>query len=206
VPYFPAGTVFVAVVDPEVGTGRRILAARYNDRIVVAPDNGLLSLLHRDGELQEMRVVESRRFFANTLSATFHGRDIFAPVAAHISAGVSLDHFGPPADHVEILEMSRPRTGKDGTIKGEVFLIDHFGNLITNISSVDLSAARTGRHHLEVAVGPHHIGPIRHTYADVKPGERIALISSSQMLEIAVNSGNAAEILGASRGTSVTLR
>ena len=79
-PFYPTETVFVAVVDPGVGTSRRILAARYSDRVVLAPDNGLLTLVHRDAELQEMRVVENRRLFASNLSATFHGRDIYAPL------------------------------------------------------------------------------------------------------------------------------
>ena len=86
-PYFPVGTIFVAVVDPTVGSGRRILAARYNDRIVVAPDNGLLTLLHRDADLQEVHVVENRQLFVAQPSSTFHGRDIFAPIAAHLSRG-----------------------------------------------------------------------------------------------------------------------
>ncbi len=206
VPCFPPETIFVGVVDPTVGTPRRVLAARYNSRTVIAPDNGLLTLLHRDADLQEIRIVENRRFFASSLSSTFHGRDIFAPVAAHISRGVSLDHLGPVADHIEILDLARPRLNDDGTLDGEVMLIDHFGNLITNISMVDVSAARTPRHHLEVSVGPHHVGPIRTTYDDVANGQPVALIGSTRMLEIAVNRGNAAQILGVTRGDAVSLR
>lgn len=204
-PCFPPETIFVAVVDPGVGTPRRILAARYNDRVVLAPDNGLLTLVHRDADLQEIRTVENRRFFANSLSTTFHGRDIFAPVAAHLSKGTSLDHLGPVADRIEILDLAKPVRQNDGSIDGQVFLVDRFGNLITNVSVLDLSAARAAKHHFEVFCKDRSVGPIRLTYSDVPPGEPLALIGSSQMLEIAVNHGNAAQMLDARRGDPVRL-
>ena len=205
-PFFPPKTIFVAVVDPTVGTRRRILAARYSDRIVLAPDNGLLTLLHRDAELQEIRVVENRRFFAATLSTTFHGRDIFAPVAAHLSRNVTLDQLGPVADCIEVLELAAPVKQKDGGIAGQIVVVDGFGNLITNVSQLDLAAPGPARGGFVVSVGPREVGPVRVTYGDVAPGEPLALIGSTQMLEIAVNSGNAAEKLEAGRGTPVTLR
>ncbi|MHC4442570.1 MAG: SAM hydrolase/SAM-dependent halogenase family protein [Planctomycetota bacterium] len=205
-PYFPPQTICAAVIDPTVGLSRRIIAARYNERIVIAPDNGLITLLHRDADLEEIRAVENRRFFAGELSSTFHGRDIIAPVAAHLSRGVSMDQLGPVIDQIEVLNISRPQVNSDGTIDGEIMLIDNFGNLITNISEPDLTAARTKRSHLEVTVGNHQIGPIRNTYADVAGGQTLALIGSSQMLEIAVNMGNAAQSLNAPPGTPVSLR
>lgn len=205
-PFYPPKTIFVAVVDPGVGTSRRILAARYNDRIVLAPDNGLLTLVHRDADLQEIRTVENRRLFAGTLSSTFHGRDIFAPVAGHLSKGVSLDHLGPVADRIEVLNVGKPVRHPDGQLSGEVILIDRFGNLIANLSIVDLSAACAGNRHFEVSIKDRPVGPLRITYADVPPGEPLALIGSSQMLEIAVNQGSAAKVLGARRGDPVHLR
>jgi S-adenosylmethionine hydrolase len=205
-PCFPAETIFVAVVDPGVGTSRRILAARYNDRIILAPDNGLLTLVHRDADLQEIRTVENRRLFATSLSTTFHGRDIFAPVAAHLSKGTSLDLLGPVADRIEILDLAKPVRKSDGSTAGQVFLIDHFGNLITNISVIDLSAARAGNHHHQIYYKQRLIGPIRVTYSDVPPGELLAIIGSSQMLEIAVNHGSAAQVLDARRGDPILLR
>lgn len=204
-PYFPEGTIFVAVVDPGVGTRRHILAARYSNRTILAPDNGLLTLVHRDAELQEIRIVENRRFFANTLSSTFHGRDIFAPVAAHLSRGAAMDHLGPVADRIEIMDLARPTVQQDGTLDGEVMLVDRFGNLITNISTMDLSAANI-RRNLEVSIADHDIGPIRATYAEVAQGELVALIGSSLMLEVAVNQGSAAEKLSLGRGAPVKLR
>jgi S-adenosylmethionine hydrolase len=206
-PFYPVGTIFVAVVDPTVGTSRRILAARYNDRTVLAPDNGLLTLLQRDADLQEIRVVENRRYFAATLSSTFHGRDIFAPVAAHLSRGVALADLGPAAKQIEMLSIAKPHFLPDGSIEGEVLLIDRFGNLITNISELDLAGvSRPARFHFEVFIGTHQIGPVRHAYADVPVGQPLALIGSSQMLELAVNSGHAARELGIGRGELIQLR
>jgi hypothetical protein len=202
-PYFPAGTIFVAVVDPGVGTPRRILAMRFSGRVVLAPDNGLVTLVHRDAELQEIRIVENRRFFAHTLSATFHGRDIFAPVAGHISLGLSLDHLGPVADQLDILDLRKAHRDEAGVIHGEVVYIDHFGNLVTNISTVDISAANVGRHALEVFLGDQTVGPIRVTYSDAAAGEPLALIGSTDQLEISVNKGHAANQLQAGRGMPV---
>ncbi|HOW71540.1 MAG TPA: SAM-dependent chlorinase/fluorinase [Phycisphaerae bacterium] len=202
-PFFPVETVFVVVVDPTVGTSRRILAARYNNRFVLAPDNGLLTFLHRDAQLQEIRVVENRQFMAATLSATFHGRDILAPVAGHVSRGTALDRLGPPADRVEVLDIPRLQWSRDGSITGQVIYVDHFGNLITNIAEADLSGPRLQVRGREVMLGDRRIGPVRITYADVPRGEPVALIGSTCMLEIAINAGNAAHTLQAGCGTRV---
>jgi S-adenosylmethionine hydrolase len=205
-PYFPVGTIFLAVVDPTVGTSRRILAARYSDRIVLAPDNGLLTLIHRDAEVQEVRVVDNRRLMAASLSSTFHGRDIFAPVAGHLSKGVSLGQVGPAASQVLMLELAKPVYRPNGGLDGEVLFIDRFGNLIPNISELDLSAAHSRARQHRVAVGSHEVGPIQFSYADVPQGKPIALIGSTQMLEIAVNGGSAAATLDAHRGTPIHVR
>ena len=117
-----------------------------------------------------------------------------------------MNQLGPVIDQIEVLNIARPQVNSDGTIDGEIMLIDNFGNLITNISELDLTAARTKRSHLEVTVGNHQIGPIRNTYADVAGGQPVALIGSSQMLEIAVNMGNAAQSLNTPPGTPVSLR
>jgi len=204
-PYFPSGTIFVVVVDPTVGTSRRILAARYSDRIVLAPDNGVMTLVHRDAELQEIRAVENRLYMAGTLSTTFHGRDIFAPVAGHLSKGVSLERLGPVADRIEVLQIAKPVHGPNGTITGQVVYVDRFGNLITNISALDLSAANLPGHCHEVFIEERDMGPIRMTYADVPAGESVALIGSTDMLEIAVNQGHAAGVLKLTKGATVTV-
>lgn len=203
-PYYPPATIFVAVVDPGVGSSRRIIAGRYHDRIVLAPDNGLITLVHRDAELQEMRVVENRRLFASTLSSTFHGRDIFAPVAGHLSRGVSMAEVGPPADRLEILDWPKPVIRPDGSIQGRIVLVDTFGNLISNISERDIATIRTPRHGApQVAVESHAVGALRNTYSDVTPGEVLALIGSSGLLEVAVNTGSAATRLSLGVGATV---
>jgi S-adenosylmethionine hydrolase len=204
--YFPPATIVVAVVDPGVGSNRKILAARYHDRVVLAPDNGLLSLVHRDAELQEMRTVENRRYFASTISTTFHGRDIFAPVAAHLSRGVPLSDLGPPAHRIEVLDMPRPQILADGSIEGSIFIVDRFGNLISNISELDLSALRSPRHDFKVFVSGRPVGPVRQAYAEVNAGEPLALIGSSQMLEVAICKGSAAQTLACGVGTPVEVR
>lgn len=207
-PYFPNDTIFVAVVDPGVGTNRRILAARYSGRVIIAPDNGLLTLVHRDAELQELRVVENRRFFAAQISSTFHGRDILAPVAAHLSRGVPLEQLGPLAQRIEILNTAKAIHHPDGSIQGQITLIDRFGNLISNISTLDLSAARSPRRggpHV-VWLGDREIGPIYATYGEVGKGQPLALVGSSQLLEVSVNAGDAARQLEARVGTPVYLR
>jgi S-adenosylmethionine hydrolase len=205
-PYFPAGTIFIAVVDPGVGTRRRIIAARYSDRVVLAPDNGLLTMVHRDAELQEIRFVENRKLFATHLSSTFHGRDIFAPVAAHLSRGVPMQELGPTANRIEALDIPHPAVHPDGDIDGQVIVEDHFGNLITNIAEPDLTTARHRKEQLLVTVNGRAIGPVRQTYSEVAAGEPVALVGSAQLLEIAVNNGNAARQLGLARGAAVTIR
>lgn len=204
-PFFPAGTIFVAVVDPTVGTDRRVLAGRYSDRIVLAPDNGVLTFLQRDAELQDMRVIENRQYLASSLSVTFHGRDIFAPVAGHLSKGVAFDRIGPRADRIEILELPRPHRHSSGDLDGQVLYVDRFGNLITNICTMDLAPARARGLQWHVSLGTHDIGPLQTTYADVQPGTPLALVGSTQMVEIAVNQGSAARQFGASRGHEVRL-
>lgn len=203
-PYFPPETIFVAVVDPGVGTRRAILAGRYSQRVVIAPDNGLLTLVHRDAELQELRVVENRRYFASQLSSTFHGRDILAPVAAHLSKGLTLESLGPIAYRMEVLDVPKCVHHSDGTVQGQVLLTDHFGNLITNICAADISVAGSIRRGpLQVWVGQRAIGRLHTTYSDVPVGEPVALLGSTQMLEIAVNNGNAAAVLECSIGEAV---
>jgi S-adenosyl-L-methionine hydrolase (adenosine-forming) len=204
-PWFPPGTVHVVVVDPGVGTSRQILVGRYTDRIVVAPDNGAISLVHRDGQFQELRIVENRAYFGGPLSCTFHGRDVMAPVGAHITSGVRLSELGPLTDHLQILGLPVPR--RDAvSVTGEVLYIDHFGNLITNISVADVNSLAGRRGRLSVFLGEQPIGTIHTTYGDVEPGSVVALIDSVQRLEIAVNRGHAAEALGAKVGDMVVLR
>lgn len=204
--YFPEGTIHVVVVDPGVGTTRRLLAASYDGQIILAPDNGIVSLVHRDFALDELRQIANGRLFRQDVSATFHGRDILAPVAGHLARGLSLVNVGPVIDQLEILNLEQPAPLQQGGIQGQVLYVDHFGNLITNISEADLAAAVGNAVDLSVHVGPLRVGPLRTTYADVNPGEIVAILGSTGMLEVAINQGSAASQLRAAPGTIVIVR
>ena len=204
--WFPTGTVHVAVVDPGVGSSRRILAGRYDDQIVIAPDNGLVTLIHRDFHLQEIYSVENAQHFRSPVSATFHGRDIMAPVAAHVAAGTALSQLGPPAGRVELLQLPQPKTLRPLGLEGSVLYVDRFGNLVTNIGTEDLAELFRHKTEFEVYVGETSVGPIRATYSDVLAHQPLALVGSSNMLEIAVNCERADRHFSVEVGGPVSLR
>ena len=202
--HFPDGTIHIAVVDPGVGTTRRLLAVRYEGQIILAPDNGLVSFIHRDYRMEELREISNTRLFRQEISTTFHGRDVLAPVAGHLAEGMALENVGPIVHQLEILNLERPAPLANGGLEGQVLYVDRFGNLISNISQADL--ATMGTHQLNVYVGPLRVGPLRTTYGDVGPGEILPIIGSTGMLEIAINQGNAAAQLRAAPGTIVMVR
>jgi len=205
-PSFPQGTIHVVVVDPGVGTARRILAAQYDGQIIICPDNGILSFLQRDAPLEMLREVMNRNLFARVVSATFHGRDVMAPVAGHLSRGLKLTDVGPPTDRLEMLDLPRPERMPDHTVHGKVIYTDGFGNLVTNLTRDDLTRAFNARPGAHAWLEEHDLGPVRQTYAQVEPGRALALIGSIGMLEVAVNQGNAAEHFKAGVGTPVTIK
>jgi S-adenosylmethionine hydrolase len=207
--YFPAGTIFVAVVDPGVGSARRGLAAEAGDYRFVAPDNGVLSGVFRD--LPPKRLVEltERRYARPTVSRTFEGRDRFAPAAAWLAKGIQLSALGRAVAQPHQFEIPQPREA-EGTLRGTVLIVDRFGNLVTNIDRRTFdrflhieSGQASGT---ELSVGRVPIRRIVSTYTDIHPGEACALFGSTDHLEIAVNAGNAAETLGQGRGAEVELR
>ena len=204
-PAFAPGAIHVVVVDPLVGTDRRIIAARYDGRIVLAPDNGAVTLVHRDCRLEELYVVQNHQLFVQPVSATFHGRDVLAPVAAHLSRGLALGSVGPTIHQLELLDLPGPRFENDGVV-GEVIYIDHFGNLVTNLTRRELARNMFGGSPQQVWLGQRCIGPIRQSYAEVAAGECLALMGSADLLEIAVNHGNAAEDLAAGVGSAVRVQ
>ncbi|HUW83994.1 MAG TPA: SAM-dependent chlorinase/fluorinase [Phycisphaerae bacterium] len=205
-PAFGEGTIHVVVVDPQVGTDRRILAARYDGRIVLVPDNGAISLVHRDCRLQELYLVQNHQLFVQPVSATFHGRDIFAPVAAHLSRGLPLVNVGPPTNRLELLNLPAAQASAADGLVGQVVYIDRFGNLVTNISRGQLAHTGQGHNGPRVWIDQRDLGPIRSSYASVARGEALALIGSADLLEVAVNQGSAAEHLGARVGTTVQVK
>ncbi|OPX20141.1 MAG: hypothetical protein BZ151_05345 [Desulfobacca sp. 4484_104] len=202
-PYFPPETIHLAVVDPGVGTARRALALRVRDQFWVGPDNGLFHLVLEGQRGFQAVCLENSAYFLPQVSATFHGRDVFAPVAAHLSTGVSLSEFGPPLTDPVRLHLPVPAISSQ-LLRGEVIHVDHFGNLISNIRFSELEIWRQGRS-LEVLVGGHHRVRLVRTYGSGAPGELIALEGSYGYLEIACVQGNAAQLLGGGRQLSIAV-
>ena len=202
--YFPPGTIFLVVVDPGVGSARRGIAVDTGDYRLIAPDNGVLSVVL--AETPPKRVIEltERRYARPTVSKTFEGRDRFAPAAGWLAKGVDLSALGRSAGQLQRLALPAPAvTGHE--VRGEVMRVDRFGNLVTNIDHklfdrFSQSAA------IEVSAGPHRIGRVVATYAEATGGEPCALFGSTDHLEIAVNAGSAAEQLGLTRGATVTIK
>ncbi len=204
--WYPPGTVHLAVVDPGVGSERRIIAGRYSGQYVVCPDNGLISMVHHDLRVEAVHVVENRNYMLAGVSGTFHGRDIMAPVAAHLAGGLPIRNLGPPTDRVEVLQLATPRPLPGAGLAGEVLCADRFGNLITNIPRKALVQVYRQHSDAQVYLDGRCIGPIRSAYYEVPVGEPAALIGSTDYLEVAVNCASAAEKLSAKRGTKVEVR
>jgi len=194
-PRFPPGTIHVAVVDPGVGTSRRLLYAEIGQQRYVAPDNGLVSFLINQALPQRLIALENREYWLPENSHTFHGRDILAPVAAHLARGVDPALLGPPLDACVMLDAILPQKSVSN-VTGEVLYVDSFGNLITNIARNDVeNLGDLAR--LSVQCQGHTIHGLIPTYAAAMPGEVVALFDSQGRLEIAVVGGHAARELAA---------
>jgi S-adenosylmethionine hydrolase len=192
-PRFPSGSVHICVVDPGVGTERRIVCAEIAKQHYVAPDNGLLSYLTRNTQPTSAVAITNRSYWLPVVSSTFHGRDIMAPVAAHLSLGMNAKVLGQPAG--ELTPLDWPETVVEhGRITGAVIAKDSFGNLITNIQRDELSAMGSFESTV-VCCGGRTVVGIVDTYGQRSPGSVIALFGSSERLEIAVVNGNAAKLL-----------
>ena len=200
-PWFPEGTIHVIVVDPGVGGERRAVAMRAGGHVFVAPDNGVLSSIDADKGHDELVELTNPGFFLPDVSATFHGRDIFAPVAAHIANGTALSELGPALECIQRAPVPEPSMSSDGRIVGTVLWADRFGNLVTNIPSPMLGNGVVER----IEVNDRAIGGLSRTFGDVDAGNWVAMIGSFGMLEIGVNLGNAAERLGQGTGAVVTV-
>src|SRR6185295_7635202 len=197
---FPAGTIFLVVVDPGVGSTRRGIAAEVGDYRFVAPDNGVLTAVLDDHPAKRVIELIERKYARPTVSRTFEGRDRFAPAAAWLAKGIDLAALGRAAGVVQRLDMPRPALD-DRAIAGEVVRIDRFGNLITNIDRRTFDKLAGGA--LDIRIGPHQVSRIVSTYADASSGENCALFGSSDHLEVAAYGINAAEALDLSRGAPV---
>lgn len=204
--YFPEGAIFTCVVDPGVGTERAVLCMRSGGQFFLAPDNGLLSVIVEERGRDEVRKVTAEQYFLKDASMTFHGRDIFAPLAAHLAGGLEMSKLGPATENIRKLRLPKPVRAADGSLRGEVVYIDQFGNLITNIRRATMARSLDApADKVQTRVKRRKVRGVSTTYSDRKEGELLALIGSSGYLEVAVNRGSAAELLGCEKGETVTL-
>lgn len=200
-PWFPPETIHAAVVDPGVGSGRALIYARSGTQQFVAPDNGLLGrLAEREKPSKIIRIAEPR-FWLPTVSATFHGRDIIAPVAARLSLGLVPDELGPAAEELEVLPWSEARRMANH-IDGEVIEVDSFGNLITNITRDQLKGVPTDES-VTVTCDDHQTQGIFKTYSDQPALTLVALVGSGDRLELAIVDESATIMLGVKKGAAV---
>ena len=191
--FFPPGTIHLAVVDPGVGGPRRPILAQIGGQVFVAPDNGVLSYPMAWGTVRTIRAITAREYLLPEVSATFHGRDVFAPVAGHLACGVPLERFGPEVADPVGLPIPRPRRDPSGQIAGEVIWIDHFGNCITNITREDLEACRAGQTGSpRVLLAGREVGPVVQFFGEVGVGRGGAILGSMGTLELFLNQGNLA--------------
>lgn len=201
--HFPAGTVFLVVVDPGVGSQRRGIAAESGGYRFVGPDNGVLSLALKDSPPKRVVELTERRYARPSVSRTFEGRDRFAPAAAWLAKGLELTGLGRTLTSWHSLMVPEPAVNGD-RISGEVMRVDRFGNLVTNIDHRSFDRLAGGGA-IEIAAGTHVVGKVVATYAEAEPGSVCALFGSTDHLEIAVNGGSAAERLGLARTAPVVI-
>jgi S-adenosyl-L-methionine hydrolase (adenosine-forming) len=204
---FAGGTIHLAVVDPGVGTDRAAVAVKTERFILVGPDNGLFTLVLERYPPIAIVSLTNPEYRRTPVSPTFHGRDIFALVAAHLASGTHIHKFGEPVTTLVNLNIPQPETSPNGLI-AIVLATDGFGNLITNLTRdrYDEWLAGIHRQSAEIRVNKHVIGPIRQTFADVKPGELVVYFGSSGRLELAVRNGSARKVLGETKILSVHLK
>ena len=212
-PYFPDDAVHLVVVDPGVGTDRRAVALRANDQWFVGPDNGVFPLVLNQAPFEAAVELNDPAFWRSDVpSTTFHGRDIFAPAAAHLAAGRSVNEIGTPLDTLEPLRWAAPSADAQ-TVQGWVMHIDHFGNCITNIrrsalaeaAGLNAAAPLEAIPPLKVYTGNTVLHELQPTYGAVPEGDPLLLFGSTDHLEVAANGGNAAELLDIRKGDSVRL-
>jgi len=203
--YFPPKTVHVVVVDPGVGTERRPLLVSAGNQYFVAPDNGLLSVVYeREAESLMVRHANAEHYYLQPVSKTFHGRDIFAPIAAWFTKSWQSSGFGDQIEDFKRFALPRPKEA-DGVVKGVILRADSFGNLITNFRQEDLPEGVAKDGAIQLQVGTQSVTRFVETFAQGNGAEPFAYVGSSGFLEIGVNKGSAARTLGLNRGTAVVL-
>jgi S-adenosylmethionine hydrolase len=204
--YFPKDTVHVVVVDPGVGGTRRPIIATVGQYFFVAPDNGVLSLVYEREERVMVRHITSDHYFHQPISNTFHGRDIFAPVAAYLSKGVDTSKFGDEITDYVRFAAPKPKPVAANTWKGVVLKTDKFGNLITNITPKDIPQIFDGSSNaFKIAVGKAEVTKLCSNYAQGAQGELFAILGSAGFLEISANKAAASRLAGADKGSEVAV-
>ncbi|MDZ4860222.1 MAG: SAM-dependent chlorinase/fluorinase [Candidatus Hydrogenedentes bacterium] len=199
--WFPEGTIHCIVVDPGVGTARLPIAVRAGNQYFVCPDNGLLTFVSRRTPIDEARTIANAEFILEPISATFHGRDMFAPAAAGLANGIPLANAGDRLSTLTMLDVAQPAEDEAGVVHGIVTHVDRFGNAITNLTASTINS----RDALCVRFNGVEITGIRETYGDVAPGQAVVLTGSAGFIEIAVHRGSAAESFNLRRGTRVEI-
>lgn len=210
--YFPPGTIHVVVVDPTVGSERPALCVQSGGYFFIGPDNGVTSIACYRAGRPKIFGIENEDYFLKDPSHTFHGRDIFAPAAAHLSAGIPIELMGQRMRSMKRIRQPRPKIEitkrpVQSKVRGQVVHIDKFGNLITNITEKDIQEAFSGaaKEKLLVLCGEHKIKGLSSTYSNVSLGEPLALFGSYALLEVSVREGDASNILSIKRGDPVTI-
>jgi len=203
--YFPNGTVHVVVVDPGVGTTRRPILASSDGYHFVAPDNGVLSMVYAREERIHVRHISSEHYFRMPVSNTFHGRDVFAPVAAYLAKQVDSHKFGDEIEDYVKFAAPRPKAAGENRLRGVVLKIDRFGNLITNVTPEDAPALFAESAKFKITVGSREITEIRKNYAEGAPGEVFGVVGSMGYLEVVANRASAAQITGSGKGSEVSI-
>jgi S-adenosyl-L-methionine hydrolase (adenosine-forming) len=204
--YFPTRTVHLVVIDPGVGSARRPIVASSDKYNFVAPDNGVLSLMYAREERLNVRHITADHYFLQPLSNTFHGRDIFAPVAAYLAKGVDQEKFGPEITDFVRFNAPRPKAVDGKTLRGIVLKVDRFGNLITNITPQDAPALfQMSPPAFKIVVGKCEVTALKTNYADGTANELFAILGSMGYLEIAATRAAAAQLASAGKGSEVSL-
>ncbi len=200
--WFPPKTVHLVVVDPGVGTSRRPIVMEAAGQYFVAPDNGVLAMVYAR-EKHKIRLISNERYFRQPVSQTFHGRDIFAPAAAHLAAGATPARLGKVVEDYLRPSFDKPQRSGKRTWSGRILKIDRFGNIITNFHASDFPDLE--RRGFTMAIGPHQIGTLAHHYAESGPGELFLIAGSSGYFEVSVNQGSAAKRIGCEAGAAAEL-
>ena len=204
--YFPTRTVHIVVVDPGVGTARRPILASSDKYHFVAPDNGVLSMVYARESRMHVRHITSDHYFLQPVSNTFHGRDIFAPVAAYLAKEVDSLKFGEEVQEYVRFSAPKPKAVDENRLRGVVLKVDRFGNLITNITPQDAPMLfQAGASGFKIVAGSREITELRNAYAEGAPGEVIGILGSMGFLEIAANRGAATQLTGIGKGSEVSI-